>query len=311
MWRSDSDAHLSEERIQDWLDGRLPPPDAAAVEGHVGACPRCRAEVEGWRALMGELSGLEALAPQTGFSGRVLDAVEGPTYAEEARGRRAGALATVSAWLSGSGHPDTGRLQDFVDGALGRRAAAGVRRHLAACAPCRTEARGWARVIDGVGRLPRHAPSPAFAHEVMRHVRVTPAHATTGSSLAQRLLGRARALGGRRRAWAAAAGVAFTPVVTAGLVLYAVFSHPMVTLGGLATFVWLKTAALTTALGGGIGGGLFESASIFRAWSALRTLSPTTAGAGLLAVSALTLASGWVVYRNVIAPLPRVARVER
>ena len=65
--------HLSGERIQDWLDGRLGPSAAARIEAHLEDCSRCGAEVEGWRALLGELSQLGPLAPRPGFRGRVLD----------------------------------------------------------------------------------------------------------------------------------------------------------------------------------------------------------------------------------------------
>jgi hypothetical protein len=187
-----------------------------------------------------------------------------------------------------------------------------VRRHLAACTDCRADAQRWVALVDGLAALPRHAPSPGFAHAVMSQVRIAPAGAAA-HSLARRLLDRGRALAGprQRMAWAAAAGVAFTPVVTVGLIAYAVFSHPLVTVGNLATFVWLKGAALADALGAGLLGGVSESASILRAWSAVGSLSPTTAGAGLLAMCALTLTSAWVVYRNVIAPDRQVAHARR
>jgi anti-sigma factor RsiW len=303
---NESMPHLTDERIQDWLDGRLSASEAARIEDHVDACPRCRAEVEGWQALMGELSVLEELAPRSGFGGRVLDAVG------SAAPERVSLAARVRSWLTPPAHPDPVRLQEFVDGTLGRRRAGVVRRHLAACTDCRGEAQRWVALVDGLAALPRHAPSPGFAHAVMSQVRVAPA-ASTAHSLGRRLLDRGRALAGprQRRAWAAAAGVAFTPVVTTALIAYVVFSHPLVTVGNLATFVWLKGSTLAAALGGGLFGGVIESASIFNAWSAVGALSPTTAGAGLLGACALTLASAWVLYRNVIAPARQVAHARR
>ena len=298
--------HLTDERIQDWLDGRLSASEVARIEGHVDACPRCRAEVEGWQSLMGELSVLGELSPRSGFGGRVLDAVGGSAP------ERVSLAARVRSWLAAPPHPDPLRLQEFVDGTLGRRRARMVRRHLAACSDCRAEGQRWVALVDGLAALPRHAPSPGFAHAVMSQVRIAPAGATA-HSLGRRLRDRARALAGprQRMAWAAAAGVAFTPVVTVGLIAYAVFSHPLVTVGNLATFVWLEGSALAGTLGGGLLGGVLESASIFRAWSAVDALSPSTAGAGLLAVCALTLTSAWVVYRNVIASDRQVAHARR
>jgi anti-sigma factor RsiW len=302
---SRSDRHLTDEHIQDWLDGRLTAPEAAQTEAHVDACPRCRAEVDGWRALLGELAGLGELAPHAGFSGRVLDAVGGASA-------RVSSVARVRAWLTPPPHPDSIRLQDFADGTLGRRSAAAVRRHLDGCADCRADAQRWVALVDGVRALPRLAPSPGFAQAVMRQVRVAPAPAPA-RAIARRTLDRVRALAGPRHrlAWAAAAGVAFTPVVTVALLAYAVFSHPLVTVGNLAAFVWIEGSELATAAGGGLVAGLIESASIFRAWSAVGTLSPTAAGAGLLGACALTLASAWVVWRNVLAPAQQVAHADR
>jgi hypothetical protein len=54
-----------------------------------------------------------------------------------------------------------------------------------------------------------------------------------------------------------------------------------------------------------------ESATIFQAWTTVATLarSPATAGAGLLGFSMLTLASAWVLYRNLFnAPVRAYAK---
>jgi len=297
--------HLGDERIQDWLDGGLSESETARIEAHLEECPRCRAEVEGWQALMGELAVLDQLAPRAGFGGRVLDAVASPAPVAVPLAAR------VRAWLHPSeAHPATARLQELADGTLGLRAAARVRRHLGGCPDCRAEAQRWVAMVDAVKALPRLAPSPDFARAVMSRVRIAP---PPRHSLARRSLARVRALAGpgHRAAWAAAAGVAFTPAITAALIAHAVFSHPLVTVGNLGAFVWLKGSTLAVTLGGGLTDGLIDSASVFRAWSAVGSLSPTVAGAGLLGGCALTLASGWVVYRNVIAPSEQVADVER
>jgi anti-sigma factor RsiW len=309
---SRSERHLTDEHIQDWLDGRLRASESARTEAHVEACPRCHAEVEEWRALLGELAELGELAPHAGFSGRVLDAV-GDAQARRVHSPRAVSLAArVRARLTPPPHPDSIRLQDFADGMLGRRSAAAVRRHLDGCPACRAEAQRWVALVDDVRTLPRLAPSPGFAQAVMRQVRVAPAPAPA-QAITRRALDRVRALAGPRHrlAWAAAAGVAFTPVVTVALVAHAVFSHPLVTVGNLAAFAWLQGSELIRAGGGGFLAGLIESASIFRAWSAVGTLSPTAAGAGLLGACALTLASTWVLWRNVVAPAQQVARADR
>ena len=114
---SEAMPHLTDERIQDWLDGRLSASEAARIEEHVDGCPRCRAEVEGWRSLMGDLSVLGELSPRSGFGGRVLDAVGGSAR------ERISLAARVRSWLATPPHVDPVRLQEFVDGTLGRRRA--------------------------------------------------------------------------------------------------------------------------------------------------------------------------------------------
>jgi hypothetical protein len=124
--------------------------------------------------------------------------------------------------------------------------------------------------------------------------------------LARGALDRVRAFAGpqRRRAWAAAAGVALAPAVTAALVAYVVFSHPLVTVGTLASFLWIKGGAALGTLASGFGTTVLQSTPLFGAWSAIGSLalSPTAAGASLLGFSALTLTSAWVLYRNVFTP---------
>lgn len=321
--------HLSDERIQDWLDGRLSTAEAAHVEAHTHACPRCRSEVEAWRALMADLSTLERLSPQPAFRTRVLEAAPRSAHAGASPAEGAARLplaARVRARIAGmaeragvptawtSGHVPPERLQAFVDGALGRAPAAAVRRHLGACAGCRSEAQRWAALTGALGALSRLAPSPGFADAVMRHVRVVPAQGPARSR-ALRLADRARvyATVRPRRAWAAAAGFAFTPAVTAALVAYAVFSHPLVTLDSLAAFAWLKGSALVSGVASSIAAGVVEGASLVGAWSAVDAFSPSpgTAGAALLAFCALTLTSVWVVYRNVITSPVQAAHVRR
>jgi predicted anti-sigma-YlaC factor YlaD len=313
---SDQNRHLTDDQIQDWLDGRLTLSEGGRLDAHLEGCARCRAEVEGWRVLVEELSALPTLTPAPGFSGRVLDGIG----RAERLPLAARVRATLAGWLPGKAaveaHPDSGRLQDFLDGALRGRPAAVVRGHLAACESCRGEAQAWGAVLRGLGDLPRLAPSAAFAPAVMARVRIPqPAPARAGlvrqaSDALYRAGRRVRALAGprHRRAWAAVAGIALTPGVTVALVAYMVFSQPLMTLGNLASFLWIKGAALAGALGGGVLTSVVQSAAIFRAWTAFDTLarSPAAAGAGLLAFSMLTLASAWVLYRNLFtAPVAR------
>lgn len=301
---SDALRHLTDDQIQDWLDGRLPPSEVGRLEAHLDECARCRAETEGWSALTAELSALPTLAPAPGFSGRVLDALARPAEERLPLAARVRALVGGGARRSPAPHPDADRMQDLLDGVLSGRAAASVRGHLTSCEPCRREAQALGHVFHGLGALERFAPSSGFAEAVMASVKI-PEPAPARAARARRFADRVRALAGphHRKAWAAAAGVALAPSVTLALVAYAVFSHPLVTVGSLTSFLWIKGGEVAAALGGGLFTTVVESAALLRAWGAVGSLarSPTTAGIGLLGFSLLTLASAWVLYRNLFA----------
>lgn len=68
--------HLDDERAQLLLEGLLPAPAAALAEGHLAACPGCRALLDSHRALAQALSGLTAPEPPPGFTAAVLERVE-------------------------------------------------------------------------------------------------------------------------------------------------------------------------------------------------------------------------------------------
>ena len=298
--------HLTAQRIQEWLDGQVSQREAARIQAHLDGCARCREEAEVWRDLIADLSSLPTLIPAADFGGRVLAELGQETgrsrWTVRARlwlGQTFGGVPDHT-----SAHPGAADLQDFLEGALRGRQSARLRRHLAACASCRRDAKAWSAIFTGLDALPQLAPSAGFARDVMARVRL-PEPAPVRIALLRRTLDRARALAGprRRRAWAAAAGVALTPMLTTWLVAYAVFSHPLVTLGNLGAFVWLKGSTLAGMLGSSVVAGLMENAAVFRTWMALGSLtsSPATAGAGLLVFSILTLAACWVLYRNLFS----------
>lgn len=299
---SDETFHLTAERIQALLDGQLPEGDAARDREHLEACARCRAQAEAWEALFLDLGQLPELAPTAGFSERVLEALPE---------RSAAALpwaARVRGWLGGgtaeTGHPAQPRLQDLLDGRLPRRKAGAVEAHLRGCRACRHEMEDLARVVSLLGRLPSHAPSEGFGERVMAAVTV-PEPASALALARRRAVARVREVLSlrTRRAWAAVAGVAFTPAVMAAMVAWVVFSHPLVTLGSLASFVWLQGSELVGAAATWLTGSALESPLVFRAWSALEGLSvaPATAAAGFIAFSALTVLAVWVLYTNLFA----------
>jgi anti-sigma factor RsiW len=77
-------------RLDAWLDGELPAPEAKRISDHIKRCPACRLEARGHRQLMDLLDHLPAMAAPAGFSRRTMRAfragVEKPGMAEWWRG---------------------------------------------------------------------------------------------------------------------------------------------------------------------------------------------------------------------------------
>lgn len=259
-----------------------------------------------------------ALLPSLGHprSARVQDFVEGllpePTAARVATHldgcpacrREADGWRALLGRLDALGHVEA--PAGFAEGVLARRAL---------------EAR-----LDALGHL---APSPEFGDRVMAAFAASragaavgardavlapaggPAPAATPAPAWTRLLAAARrVVPSTRQAWAALSGVAVTPVVTVGLVLWAVFSHPTLTPGALLSFVGWQIADLGALAWNATSGALMQSAGVFRLFTAVEAASgsPSTLLAGFLLFSACTVAALWVLYKNLFATHPQDGR---
>jgi anti-sigma factor RsiW len=148
------DLHLSAEQLQAFLDGALPERDAAGVEEHLAACPRCASEMDGWRLVfddLGTMTRSDALMPSRGFADRVMAEVAVPGL---------------------DAHVATELLYDFLDGTLAGRQARRVEDHLRACPPCTAEADAWLAVMRRLEELGSLAPSDGFSARVMAAVEI-------------------------------------------------------------------------------------------------------------------------------------------
>ena len=299
--------HPSAERLQAFLEGEAPAKELVALEAHVTSCARCAADLESWRGLFEGLGSLRAHRPFEGFADRVMaHVVVHPSQPLAVRIRR----SLRDLWAGAQvGHVATERLQDFVEGVLPRRRATGVSAHLGGCATCAAEADAWRALSRRLNALERFAPGEAFAARVMAEVRVPAPTAVAARRPASAPAGRrvllawaSRLVPQTRRAWAALSGVAVTPAVTAGLVLYAVFSHPTLTPSALAAFAWWQLTDLASAAWGGVSGALVQSGELFGAYSLFDTLAsaPLALAGGVLAYSIVSALALRVLYKNLI-----------
>ena len=294
-----SNEHLSAERLQAFLERELPGGEVARVEEHLATCARCTEELDGWRLLFEDLSGLAAHAPTVGFRERVLAAVELPgrlSLAARLR-RRAGALV---ARPSGE-HVAGERLQDLLDGSLPTRRLARVHAHLDDCAACAGELEAWRSVYARLAGLEGFAPAPGFAERVMVRLRATPA-ALRVAAWRRALVAARRFVPRTRRAWATISGIALTPAVTVALVIYTVFSHPTLTPQALASFVLWKLTDLFAAGSSALAAATLDGAQILGVDVFVRTLidAPFIVAAGALAYSVVSVLALRVLYKNLM-----------
>ena len=294
--------HLTAERIQAFLDDALSRDERAEVQEHATFCGRCHTELETWQLLYSELGELPELSPAPNFRDRVLAGLDTAVPAAQAEKRRFGWLRRRA--VRAAEHLDPERLQDYVEGLLPAPQMARVSAHLEACGGCRGEEEQWRSLIQGIEKLPVMAPSRAFASHVMGQIRIgrlvrpVAARTTRGRALAWagRLIPRTQ------KAWAVISGITLTPVTVVALLAYAVFSNPLVTPEGLASFFWWRISGGATALWGLLADGVVESGIAFYAYSFFDLLAGAPAVAAMAAVSfaAATSLSGWVLYRNLM-----------
>lgn len=285
--------------MQALLDGVLPIEEARSARAHVEGCARCRAELEAWEVLFDELEELPALIPSATFRHRILESAATPV-ARPARRR------LFEAGLDS--HIDPGVLQDHLEGRLAARVSTRVDAHLGNCALCREELasfRSVALALDGLGHM---EPTPHFAEQVLAIWRVE--QLTRVAMAPTTRWGRIAAwtrdhMPSSRQSWAAAFGIATVPAVISMLVMRAIFSSPLVTVGNLAAFLRLKSADALSGLGAW-GQGMVQSAGLGPAAASIaEALSTPMVAAGAATVaSGSILAALWVVYRFLIASQP-------
>ncbi|MFP3948313.1 MAG: anti-sigma factor family protein [Gemmatimonadota bacterium] len=325
---SHSDPHLDSERIQGFLDRRLGFEAEEAVRSHLSGCARCRAEVEGWRALFTRLSDLPEIAPSPGFREKVLRAVKRPSREGVLEKIRRGVGELLPSWLPGGSdsesvrdrHLGPGVVLGYLDGALPGRRERAVALHVESCPTCREEMARWSALIDRLESLGRVSPSPGFGDAVMARVRIRheverrapsigPAEALDRiTGVVDAVAGQLRRLQPRtRRGWALAGVSALAPVAALATVALALFtSHPLLTPASLAAFLRWRIAGAIQGMAAMVGDRIVASPVALDLWRAVEGISaePLLAGTGAVAFGLTTVAALWILYRNLTATPP-------
>lgn len=308
--RSPATAHVGEAVLQDFLDGQLAARQSAQIERHLAQCAPCTAEADAWFTVQRRLEELETFSPAGGLTDRVMAGVHVPERVPLAARVRAGLAALVG--TNPTGHLGADALQDFVDGMLPARQMARVETHLVGCESCSSETREWRGLRTRLEALEPLAPQGGFGDRVMASVRIPAPRRTVVNAPAW---ARTLAIGRRfvphtRQAWAALSGVAVTPAATVALVFYAVFSHPTLTLGSLASFAWWQVTDLAAWGWTALSSAALESTQLFGVYSLVETLSsaPLTVAGGVLVYSMASVLALRVLYRNLTDNRPLKGR---
>ncbi len=306
-----SKPHLESELLQALAEGTLPSGDERTARAHLDQCARCRSELEGWSLLFRELGSLEDLGPSKDFAERVMAGVE---IAEPEPGRLSSLLDGLKGHLPTRVRGRTDRhlsplgLQGYLEGLLDRSTRRGVEAHLASCMECQGELAQWKTVFGGLETLPHHAPSTAFADQVMAKVSphaIAQAMPKPAPGLATRLVrGARRLVPESRKGRLVAGGVALAPAMGLTMAVAGIVLHPLVSLQGLATLAsgWAGEAVgLAWSWGLGL---MTDSWIIYQAMVLVDQISraPEVLALGFVGLWAATLFSGWILYRYIIAP---------
>ena len=295
-------SHVAADVLQDFIEGSLAARRAERVEAHLTACSECAHEADVWLGVMRRLDELPSFAPAEEFADRVIAEVQMPealSLVARLRGRFTGFAGPSPE------HVPTGLLQDLVDGALPNKAVARIEAHVADCLVCTNELAAWRSISVRLGSLEQFAPSEHFRERVMEAVLAT----REQTSVAQRpAWSRLAAAAGRwvpqtREAWAALSGVAVTPVVIVGLMAYAVFSHPTLTVGSLLSFARWQVSDLATAALTALSAAALQNASGLGVSTFLEMLvaAPVLVAGGVLIYTVASAFAVRVLWRNLYA----------
>lgn len=196
-------------------------------------------------------------------------------------------------------HPNTERLQSFVEGLLGEADRSIIESHLLQCATCQTEVEEWRALFSVLSELPQYSPSMQFADHVMASVVLPdPWYVRALAKAGDRL----RVVTPRTtRGWAfASAFLAFPFAVFAVLATWLI-SKPYITPSNVFAFAIDRSGAVLSGAAQSVTAWMLQTdVALFvaRQLELLSSAGVGTAGALLAAVSIATAGSAYILYQN-------------
>lgn len=199
-------------------------------------------------------------------------------------------------------HPTPDRLEALVEGVLAEAERSAVEQHLVSCLRCQAEVEEWRAVFAALAALPRLAPSPGFADRILARVRVRQPWAARVGAVLARLMPRTTT------GWALLTACLALPAAAGTALIAWVMSRPGLSAQTLTLFLRDRAAEVILSFAGDAATTAMETtlaAQIAALIERLLTTAPTELGAAAAAFAATTLASVWVLYRNLFKPSNR------
>ena len=297
-------------RVFSYLDGELSARERAAFEAEIATDGALAAEVASWRVLLATLDEVATFAPSPDFRVRVLASLHARrSWWARLRDRLRVASST--------------RVPNVFTALLDEGLASRQARALAAMVARDPEAAAaladWRSLYRELETLTGFAPPDGFADRVMARVRVPERRRATGPSVVRSGAG-LPVLPGADRPWAlarnwigqrwpsprdrfaATSGQAAGPVAAFVVTLHMLSDHPLLTASNVTSFVETRAVAAMSRLADTLFGNPSAHPAVERIGGVLDgwALGVHTLTAGLVVFGVLTLASAWILYRNVI-----------
>jgi multisubunit Na+/H+ antiporter MnhB subunit len=201
-------------------------------------------------------------------------------------------------------HPSEDRLEAYIEETLDGAARSVLESHLATCARCRTEVIELRSLFEALSSLPQLSPSVGFADRVMKDVRVRRPVLARLNDWVERLTPHTD------RGWAVATAALAMPVLASAALVWWVLSQPGVSAQGLA-LVATSLASDALATGWQWLWMTFAGSQLALWTGALLEMAESLGRGGLslaaVMFAAMTAASIYVLYQNLIRPQPRRA----
>ena len=196
-------------------------------------------------------------------------------------------------------HPDTEKLQSFVEGTLDDAGRAVLESHLIECSACQTEVDEWRSLFTVLAELPQFSPSPVFADNIMAMVKLPdPWYVRALVRVGDRAH---RYAPKTSRGWALAAACLALPLTLFGVLATWWVSKPYITASNVFAFALHRGEELVNSVAQGALSQVMQTdvaLFIVKQLDVLTTAGLGAAGALLAGIAVTTVASIYILYQN-------------